>query len=95
VNGVPIPIATFQPAAPSFLNQHDFNINADLNLDRHQLRGRFLYDRQRSPNVNPDTPLAQFTGNLAADSRKVILTDAWSIAPHVINDFRLSQFPTD
>jgi len=90
VNGVSIPIGTFQPAAPSFLNQHDFNINADLNLDRHQLRGRFLYDRQRSPNVNPDTPLAQFTGDIAADSRKVILTDAWSISPHLLSDFRLS-----
>ncbi len=90
VNGLSIPIGSFQPAAPSFLNQHDFNINADLNLDRHQLRGRFLYDRQRSPNVNPDTPLAQFTGDIAADSRKVIFTDAWSISPHVMNDFRLS-----
>ncbi len=90
VNGVTIPIGTFQPTAPSFLNQHDFNINADLNLDRHQVRGRFLYDRQRSPNVNPDTPQAQFTGTLAADSRKVILTDAWSIMPHVMNDLRLS-----
>ena len=90
VNGTSIPVGTFQPAAPSFLNQHDFNINADLNLDRHQLRGRFLYDRQRSPNVNPETPLAQFTGGIAADSRKVILTDASSITPHVMNEFRLS-----
>src|SRR4029077_5377671 len=90
VNGVSIPLGTFQPAAPSFLNQNHFNINAELNLDRHQVRGRFLYDRQRSPNVNPETPLAQFTGNLGADSRKVILTDIWAISPRVINDFRLS-----
>jgi hypothetical protein len=90
VNGVSIPIGTFQPAAPSYLNQHDFNINGDLNLARHSVRGRFLYDRQRSPNVNPDTPLAQFTGAIAADNRKVILTDAWAASDHVINDFRLS-----
>lgn len=90
VNGVAIPVGTFQPAAPSYLNQHDFNINTDLNLDRHQLRGRFLYDRQRSPNVNPDTPLAQFTGSIGADNRKVIFTDAWTASDHVINDFRLS-----
>ena len=56
VNGVSIPIGTFQPTAPSYLNQHDFNINSDLNVGRHQLRGRFLYDRQRSPNVNLETP---------------------------------------
>jgi hypothetical protein len=90
VNGVSIPIGTFQPAAPSYLNQHDFNVNGDLNLDRHSIRGRFLYDRQRSPNVNPDTPLAQFTGAIAADNRKVILTDAWAASDHVINDFRVS-----
>lgn len=90
VNGVSIPIGTFQPAAPSFLNQHDFNINADLNLLRHSLRGRFLYDRQRSPNVNPDTPLPQFTGTINADNRKVIFTDVWSATDHLINDFRVS-----
>ncbi len=85
-----IPIGTFQPAAPSYLNQHDFNVNGDLNLNNHQLRARFLYDRQRSPNVNPDTPLSQFTGAIAADSRKAIVTDAWSITPSVLNDFRVS-----
>jgi len=90
VNGVSIPIGTFQPTAPSFLNQHDFNVNADLNLARHQVRGRFLYDRQRSPNVNPDTPLAQFTGSIGADNRKVIFTDAWAASDRVVNDFRLS-----
>ncbi len=90
VNGVPIPIGTFQPAAPSYLNQHDFNINGDLNLGRHSVRGRFLYDRQRQPNVNPDTPQAQFTGSVAADNRKIIITDAWTVTDHMINDFRVS-----
>ncbi len=90
VNGVSIPIGTFQPTAPSYLNQHDFNINSDLNVGRHQLRGRFLYDRQRSPNVNLETPQSQFTGTLGADSRKIIITDAWTASDHVVNDFRVS-----
>lgn len=90
VNGLTIPVGTFQPAAPSYLNQHDFNINSDLQAGPHQIRGRFLYDRQRSPNVNPDTPLSQFTGAIEADSRKVILTDAWALSDRVINDFRVS-----
>ena len=89
VNGVAIPIGTIQPAAPSFQNDHTFNISTDLNLTKHQLRGRFLYDRSRSPNVNPDTPLSQFTGDFAADNRKVILTDAWSLTNNIINDFRI------
>src|SRR6185503_3876525 len=69
VNGVSIPIGTFQPTAPSYLNQHDFNINGDLNLARHSVRARFLYDRQRQPWVNPETPQAQFTGTLGVDNR--------------------------
>src|SRR4029077_8170638 len=90
VNGVSIPIGTFQPAATDFLNQHDFNINADLNTKQHQFRWRFLFDRQRNPNVNPDTPLAQFSGETAADSRKFILTDAWAFSPGLSNDFHFS-----
>jgi outer membrane receptor protein involved in Fe transport len=90
VNGVTIPIGTFQPAAPSYLNQHDFNINGDLHAGSHQLRGRFLFDRQRSPNVNPDTPQSQFTGAIQADNRKIILTDAWAVSDHMINDFRVA-----
>jgi hypothetical protein len=90
VNGVAIPVGTFQPAAPSYLNQRDFNINGDLNVARHQVRARFLYGRQRSPNVNPETPQSQFTGFIAADSRKAILTDAWAISNRFVNDLRLS-----
>ena len=90
VNGVSIPVGTFQPTAPSYLNQHDFNINGDVLAGKHQVRVRFLYDRQRSPNVNPDTPQSQFTGSIDADSRKVILTDAWAINNNMINDFRVS-----
>jgi hypothetical protein len=90
VNGVTVPIGTFQPAAPSYLNQNDFNINGDLNLSNHQVRARFLYGRQRQPNVNPDTPQPQFTGSVEADSRKIILTDAWTINNHTINDFRVA-----
>ena len=90
VNGVSVPIGTFQPAAPSYLNQHDFNINSDLHAGNHQIRGRFLFDRQRSPNVNPDTPQAQFTGAIEADNRKIILTDAWAASDRVINDFRVA-----
>src|SRR4029077_4340552 len=90
VSGVNILMGTIQPAARTFLNEDDFNINADWNTQQHQFRGRFLYDRQRQPNVNPDTPLEQFSGDLAADSRKVILTDAWALSPSLTNDFRFS-----
>ncbi|MBN1567267.1 MAG: TonB-dependent receptor [Acidobacteria bacterium] len=90
VSGQTIPIGDVQFFAPDFENQHDFQINIDYNVGKHQLRGRFLYDRLRQPNLNPSLPLTQFTGDLARDGRKVALTDIWAITSRLANDFRLS-----
>lgn len=85
-----IPIGRFAGVAPSWTREHDFTINGDLNLGKHQVRARVLYDRQRLPQVNPIQPQSQFTGTQTDDARKYILTDAWTISSRVINDFRLS-----
>ena len=90
VNAQSIPLGTFAGVAPSYFREHDFTINGDLNLAKHQLRTRVLYDRQRLPQVNPIQPQSQFTGTQTDDARKYILTDAWTISSRVINDFRLS-----
>ena len=90
VNGQAIDVGEFQSTAPNYSNQHDFTINLDANLGKHQLRGRYLYDRLRLPLVNPVQPQTQFTGTQATDVRKVIFTDAWSVSSRVINDFRAS-----
>jgi hypothetical protein len=95
VNGQAIDIGQFAGVAPSFSNQYDFAINGDMNLGKHQLRTRYLYDRFRAPSVNPVQPQAQFTGSTGNDGRKVIFTDAWSISNHVINDFRASYSRLD
>jgi len=83
-------VGTIQSIAPNFANQHDFIVNLDASLGRHQLRGRFLYDRLREPDFNPSQPQPQFLGTHSEDVRKVIFTDAWSISNSVINDFRTS-----
>jgi len=90
VNGQAIPIGTIQSIAPNFANQHDFIVNVDANVGKHQLRGRFLYDRFRAPDFNPSQPQTQFLGTNSSDARKVIFTDAWAISNRVINDFRTS-----
>ena len=90
VNGQDIPVGTIQSLAPNFANQHDFIVNTDLSLGKHQLRGRFLYDRFRAPDFNPSQPQTQFLGTNSSDARKVIFTDAWSISNSVVNDFRTS-----
>jgi hypothetical protein len=90
VDATPIDVGQYAGVAPNFSNQHDFTINADLNLGSHQIRSRVLYDRFRAPQVNPIQPQSQFTGTQQSDARKVILTDSWSINSHFINDLRAS-----
>jgi hypothetical protein len=90
VNGQAIDVGNFQSVAPSYSNQHDFTVNGDANLGKHQLRARVLYDRLRLPQVNPVQPQSQFTGSQNVDARKAIITDAWSISPRWINDLRAS-----
>ena len=90
VNGTAIDVGTFSSTAPNFSNQHDFSVNTDLSLGKHQLRSRVLYDRFRAPQVNPIQPQPQFTGTNESDARKYIFTDAWSVSSRVINDFRAS-----
>lgn len=90
VSGRTIPVGPVQYFAPDYDNQHDFQINIDYNVGKHQLRGRVLYDRLRQPNLNPSLPLPQFTGDFARDGRKYAFTDVWAITSRLANDFRLS-----
>jgi hypothetical protein len=90
VKGQTIPIGTIQLFSPDYYNQHDFQINGDLDLGSHQLRGRVMYDRYRSPNLNLDLPLPQFTGFYVGDARKIAITDIWVVNTRLVNDFRVS-----
>lgn len=90
VNGQPVAVGNVQLFAPDYYNQNDFQTNLDANLGKHQIRGRFLYDRYRSPNLNPDLPLPQFTGNFVGDNRKLAVTDIWAISTRLVNDMRIS-----
>src|SRR5256714_15587178 len=78
VNSQAIDVGTFQSIAPAYSNQHDFTVNGDASLGKHQLRARVLSDRLRLPQVNPVQPQAQFTGTQSVDARKGLLTDVWS-----------------
>jgi hypothetical protein len=90
VNGQSVAVGNIQLFAPDFYSQHDFQTNLDANLGKHQIRGRLLYDRYRSPNQNPDLPLPQFTGNFVGDNRKLAITDIWAISTRLVNDLRVS-----
>ena len=90
VNGVAIPVGVFQGVAPNFTHEHDFIVSLDYNIGKHSLRGRYIYDRQRSPEVNAVEPQPQFNGTNNSDARKVILNDVWAISPTVVNELRFS-----
>ncbi len=88
--GCAIPFGSISPIAPNFYNQKDFIINGDYTQGKHQLSFHVLYDRQRSPNPNFDTPEPQFTGDVAVDARKYLFKDTWIISNRLVNDFRAS-----
>jgi Carboxypeptidase regulatory-like domain/TonB dependent receptor-like, beta-barrel len=86
--GCSVPFGDISPLAPNFFNQWDFIINADATLGKHSLAFHVLYDRGRQPNVNGDTPQAQFTGSIASDTRKYLFKDTWVISSRFVNEFR-------
>ncbi|HEY2351091.1 MAG TPA: TonB-dependent receptor, partial [Candidatus Acidoferrum sp.] len=90
VNGNAIPVGFLTTIAPAFSNEDDFIINSDINLGKHVLSTRFLYDRFRAPDFNPSLPAPQFLGTDAADGRKAIVSDAWTISSRLINNARIS-----
>lgn len=90
VNGTPIEVGPFQATAPDFFNRHSVQANGDINLSKHAIRLRYLYDRFRAPNQNPDLPIAEFTGSLFNDNHKAIVTDVWTINSRLVNDLRAS-----
>ncbi|MEO6119592.1 MAG: carboxypeptidase-like regulatory domain-containing protein, partial [Terriglobales bacterium] len=88
--GVTLPVAVgdIGLSAPSFYNEHDYQLNGDIALERHQIRMRYLNNRQRSPNLS-DPPVPQFSGSVTFDVHKAALTDVWTINSRLVNDFRL------
>jgi hypothetical protein len=90
VNGTPIPVGNLTTVAPSYVNQHDFIINSDLTLGKHQLSTRFLYYRLREPDFNASLPAPQFLGTRAEDGRKAIISDVWSLSSRLIDNIRVS-----
>lgn len=90
VNGNAIPVGFLTTVAPAYVNQHDFLINSDLTLGKHQVSTRFLYERIRQPDFNASLPAKQFLGTRGSDGRKAVVSDVWAISSRVINNLRAS-----
>lgn len=85
---LPVPIGEVALLAPSFYDEHDYLANGDLSLTKHQLRFRFIKNKQRQPNLS-DPPVPQFSGDLAVDVHKASVGDVWSLTSRSVNDFRI------
>ena len=90
VNGTAIPVGDLTTVAPSYVNEHDFSVNSDVTLGKHQFSTRYLYDRIRQPDFNASLPAPQFLGTRASGNHKAILSDVWTISSHFINNARAS-----
>jgi len=90
VNGTAIPVGFLTTVAPSYVNEHDFIVNSDLTLGKHQLSTRYLYERIRQPDFNPSLPAPQFLGSRNSDGDKAIISDVWTLSSRVINNVKAS-----
>jgi outer membrane receptor protein involved in Fe transport len=85
---VPVGVGPVTPSAPDYENQHDYMINPDFVTKRHRVSGRFQYTRIRSPYIAA-FPSEAFTAFFANDQRNLAISDAFTISPTMVNDFRL------
>ena len=75
-------------SAPDFNTFHDWQANIDYNRGNQQFRGRFLYDRQRTPNIG-QFPFAPFTGANPVDQRLFTFSHIQAITPNFIKETRV------
>jgi Carboxypeptidase regulatory-like domain/TonB dependent receptor len=94
VNGNAIPVGNLTTVAPSYVNEHDFSVNSDVTLGKHQFSTRYLYDRIREPDFNASLPAPQFLGTKASGNHKAILSDVWTVSSHIVNNVRASYSRT-
>ena len=94
VNGNAIPVGDLTTVAPSYTNEHDFSVNSDVTLGKHQFSTRYLYDRIRQPDFNASLPAPQFLGTKASGNHKAILSDVWTVSSHIVNNAKASYSRT-
>jgi hypothetical protein len=84
---VSIPVGVFAASTPQFQKHHRYIISSDFQTGGHKVSGRFHFNRQRSI-VAGALPVEQFNSTNALDSRRLTLTDVWSVTPNVVNELR-------
>jgi hypothetical protein len=85
---MPIEVGTFAASTPNFDREQLFLISGDYQTSKNRLTGRVHYSRERF--IEPGSlPVAQFNSNRALDTRRVTVSDVWTITPQIVNELRL------
>jgi len=85
---VAIPVGTFAATTPNFSRTHLFLVSGDYQARVHRLTGRFQYSRQRFISAGA-LPVPQFNSNRGFDTRRVTVSDVWTLSPRFVNEVRL------
>jgi len=91
---VAIPIGSFTATSPNFTRTHLFLVSSDYQTARHKISGRFHWSRSRGP-VSGDLPVAEFSSSAAYDTRRVTLSDVFTINPRWFNEVRVAYLRAD
>ncbi len=86
---VPIELGQFSAITPNFTREHRFIISQDANLGAHRLSGRFFFSRFRSAGAG-ELPVPQFNHDVVFDTRRVTISDVYTISPSVLNELRVA-----
>jgi hypothetical protein len=84
-----VPVGSVAAIAPAFEVRHNFIINGDVNLAKHQLHTRYLDERDRSPSQGP-FPDPAFSAPTSFRVKTAILNHVYSLSPRWVNDARVS-----
>ena len=85
---LPVGVGDLAVLAPNIFNEHDFLGNGDANLDKHQIRVRYIHNRNTRPNL-ADPPIPAFSGDVAVKVHKFSVGDVWILGPTLVNDLRV------
>jgi len=88
VNGQNIPIGNLVIISPQLQHEHDAQVNTDYTRGNHQYAARFLFNHSQFI-LPTNSTQQQFNQIQTNDSRKISLSDTWSINNNWVSDFRL------
>ena len=88
VNGTSIPVGPLVIISPLLQREHDAIANIDYSTGKHQLGVRFLLNQVKF--ILPvNSTQSQFNQDQPVRSRKISVTDTWTLNNHMVNDLRL------